>query len=217
MVIHSKNLDAMKIIDISWPINSKMTQYKDRQLYSEVSTKSFEYDGVRESCLTIGTHVGTHVDAPSHVFEDGKAIESISLSSLIGKCIVLDFSDLKKDSIEACDLENKEFGDAEIILLKTKNSDLDPKAKFNPEFVFLAHSSAGFLSKAGIKAVGIDYLGIERNQKNHPTHKTLMGAGISIIEGLRLAYVGPGEYNFFCLPLAVSGLDASPARAILVK
>jgi arylformamidase len=46
--------------------------------------------------------------------------------------------------------------------------------------------------------------------------QTLLGSGIPIVEGLRLAHVERGTYYFVCLPLAIHGLEAAPARAILL-
>ena len=66
-----------------------------------------------------------------------------------------------------------------------------------------------------IKGVGIDALGIERNQT--PTHKLLLGAGIIIIEGLRLKDVPEGEYFLIALPLKIKDVEAAPTRAILVE
>jgi arylformamidase len=73
------------------------------------------------------------------------------------------------------------------------------------------------LAEKKVKAVGIDYLGIERNQPDHATHTILMNNNITIIEGLRLADVMAGDYFFICLPLNVVGLEAAPARALLLQ
>jgi arylformamidase len=73
------------------------------------------------------------------------------------------------------------------------------------------------LAEKKIKAVGIDYLGIERNQPNHETHTVLMSNEITIIEGLRLDHVPEGQFFLWCVPLAVIGLEAAPARALLIQ
>ncbi len=104
----------------------------------------------------------------------------------------------------------------EIILFRTKNSDLAPTAAFDYEFVYLREDAARYLVNKRVRAVGIDYLGIERNQPAHETHTALLSADIPIIEGLRLAEVAEGHYQLVCLPLAIVGLEASPARAILI-
>jgi arylformamidase len=105
----------------------------------------------------------------------------------------------------------------EIILFKTKNSLLEPTEKFDPHFIYLDVSGATFLVEQNVKAVGIDYLGIEREQKDHGTHKILLEHNIPIIEGLRLKHVQAAYYMFYCLPILFKHIDSSPARAILIE
>jgi arylformamidase len=105
----------------------------------------------------------------------------------------------------------------DIILLKTANSSLGATALFNPSFVYLEASGAHYLQEKKIKAVGIDYLGIERAQPAHETHLQLMEHGITIIEGLRLQHVKQGRYLVCCLPLNAVGIEAAPARAVLIE
>ncbi len=70
----------------------------------------------------------------------------------------------------------------------------------------------------GVKAVGTDYLGIERDQPGHETHRALLSHRVAIIEGLRLADVDAGKrYYLLCLPLKIVGFEAAPARAVLLK
>ena len=113
------------------------------------------------------------------------------------------------------DLEKCEIIEGDRLLLKTKNSNSLPEENFLYEFVYLDATGARYLSNIGIKCIGIDYLGIERNQPDHETHKELLRSGIPIIEGLRLGHVNPGKYNLYCLPIKVTGCEAAPARAIL--
>jgi arylformamidase len=204
----------MKIIDISWPITLDMTAYKDRAVVSFNYTKTFEKDGVRESIITLGSHSGTHIDAPSHFLADGAAIQERNLAETCGPCIVLDCTDVIEAITDEV-LRKHEINEGDIVLLKTRNSSLAANAPFAYDFIYLAASGAAYLSSKKIKAVGIDYLGIERQQPHHETHITLMQNGISIIEGLRLALVNPGSYRLWCLPLCIQGLEAAPARAVL--
>jgi arylformamidase len=104
-----------------------------------------------------------------------------------------------------------------IILFRTTNSDLSPTDKFSPHFVYLEASGATYLAEKKVKAVGIDYLGIEHSQPGHPTHENLLNADIVVIEGLRLGHVQAGNYFFVCLPLNMIGTEAAPARAVLME
>lgn len=206
----------MKIFDISWPISPEITAYKDRKTVNFEQIKTFEKDKVRESLVTLGTHAGTHIDAPSHFQKEGTTIDQLDLSCVIGKCKVLDMTSVT-EGITQDHLENLDIQPHDIILFKTSNSALQPTDKFNPQFIFLEISGAQYLVQRKVKAVGIDYLGIERGQAGHLTHNLLFDRGITIIEGLRLQAVTQGSYFFCCLPLAIVGLEAAPARAVLIE
>lgn len=207
----------MKIIDISWPLSSATTGYKDRQILQFQARKVFEKDGIRETTITIDAHSGTHVDAPSHMLNDGKTIDRVSLNTLVGPCIVLDLTDVQeKITRDILAEHDHEIVENDIVILKTINSATQASDKFTPHFVYLEASGAAYLAEKKINAVGIDYLGIEHSQPGHLTHKELFKHNIAIIEGLRLGHVTPGEYLFCCLPLSMPGLEAAPARAILM-
>lgn len=206
----------MKIIDISWPISEDMTGYADKKSVRFIPVKTIAKDQSRQSMFALDTHTGTHIDAPAHFLETGDTIENIPLETFIGPCVVLDVTHLK-EKISRADLEQCEIPNGGRILLKTKNSRQPTKSNFDYDFVYLDASAAAYLVELKIKLVGIDYLGLERNQPEHDTHNILLHQGISILEGIRLEQVEAGNYNLICLPLAVQGLEAAPARAILVK
>ena len=204
----------MTIIDISWPLCPKTTEYKNKGTIFFKSLKEFEQDGVRDSKICLGTHTGTHVDAPAHFLKDGVSIEQVPLTSLIGPALVVDIPD-GVDAITVYHLQQAPIQENHIVLLRTRNSMCAPDARFNPEFVYLNADAAQYLADKKVKAVGIDYLGIERGDPEHTTHTVLLSRNIPIIEGLRLGHVQSGKYFFICLPLALHGLEAAPARAIL--
>ncbi|MGI9534083.1 MAG: cyclase family protein, partial [Thermodesulfobacteriota bacterium] len=69
-----------------------------------------------------------------------------------------------------------------------------------------------------ISTVGIDYYSIAGvNDNLIECHQILLGAGITIIEGLDLSAINPGLYDFVCLPLKIVGSNGAPARAIIKK
>lgn len=206
----------MKIFDISWPISPEMTAYKDKKTVAFTQNKSFEKDGFHESTFAMSAHSGTHIDAPLHFQKEGVTIDKLDLSQIIGKCKVFDMSSVT-DGITQDHLENLDIQPHDIILFKTSNSASQPTDKFNPQFIFLEISGAQYLVQRKIKAVGIDYLGIERGQQGHVTHNALFNHGITIIEGLRLNAIKQGSYFLCCLPLVLVGLEAAPARAVLIE
>lgn len=206
----------MKIYDISWPLSSEMTGYKNKKVFQADVTKLYERDRVRESSITISSHAGTHIDAPAHFVADGITIEKVPLDSLVGPCRVIDLSMLK-EKITRQDLEPLGIIAGQRLLFKTKNSMHSATAMFDAHFIYLGASAAAYLAEQRVKAVGIDYLGIERSQPDHETHTILLRHTIAIIEGLRLVDIPAGDYFLCCLPLAVNGLDAAPGRAVLIE
>lgn len=207
----------MQIIDISWPISVDMTAYKNEKTVSVTPLKTIATDGARKTQVTLDTHTGTHIDVPAHFIKDGATSDAIDLETLTGPCVVIDLSGVT-GAITEDDLEEYDLEECVILLIKTKNSALPADAPFNPDFVYLDASAAAYLAEATeVQTIGFDYIGIERNQPEHDTHHILFEAGITIVEGLRLSEAKEGEYFFSCLPLAVKGLDAAPARAILVQ
>ena len=205
----------MKVLDISWPISRATTGYKDRHIVRFEEVKNFAKDGVRDNNITVSSHTGTHIDAPAHFLRDGKTIDQIKLDRLMGPCKVLDLTTVQ-EQITRERLEEHTINENDIILFKTTNSATSATDKFTPHFVYLEASGAEYLVEKKVKAVGTDYLGIERSQPEHITHTTLMHADVVIVEGLRLRAVDPGEYFFICLPLFTIGLEAAPARAALI-
>lgn len=206
----------MKYFDISWPISEHITAYKDKKIVQLIPTKTFVPDHVNETLITIGSHTGTHIDAPSHFIADGKTIDDLDPLCCTGKAKVVDMTHVtgfitKKDIEHITDLKDY------IVLFKTKNSFLDPYAPFDPNFIYITADAAQYLVEQKIKAIGIDYLGIERNQTGHPTHRAFMQQNIAIIEGLRLQHIKARNYFLWCLPIKIPGLDAAPARAILMQ
>ena len=206
----------MKIIDISWPISESMTEYKDGKSVKLTPTKSMENNGAREWSISMGNHTGTHVDNPAHFLATGRMIDKVELNSLIGPCRVLDLTSVT-EKITPDDLVPFNIVKDEIILLKTTNSFRSPTDKFSYSFVYISDLAAQYLAAQNIKAIGFDYLGIERNQPDHETHKAFMQFNIPIIEGLRLGTVAADDYFFVCLPLNIVGIDSSPSRAVLIE
>ncbi|KMK93691.1 cyclase family protein [Rossellomorea marisflavi] len=200
----------MKIYDVTAPIHSDMPVYKNKP-EKKPSIKTDTNGHVTESRISIDLHTGTHVDAPLHMFNEGETIETIDIKQLVRQVKVFDLTDAEEnisyDDIKDLDIEENDF-----VIFKTKNS---WDEEFNFEFIYVAADAAKHLAEKKIAGVAIDALGIERAQEGHPTHRTLMGNGVIIMEGLRLKDIEPGQYFMVAAPLNVQKTDASPARVLL--
>jgi arylformamidase len=166
------------------------------------------------SRLSLTTHSGTHVDAPSHFVAGGATVDHLPLEILMGKSRVVEL--LTRERVERADLESLDLRDDLRVLLKTRMSGQLLKAGYQEDHVYLTEDAAVYLAQAGLKLVGFDYLSIDRfGNPGFPAHHALLGAGVIVVEGLDLSEVDPGEYDMACLPLRVGGGDGAPARVVL--
>ena len=206
----------MKLYDLSPEINESMAVYKNKgEKRPKIKITRTLKQGSNESRLDIESHTGSHADAPYHFLANGKTIEKVPLEKFFGKCTVLDFTSVKY-KIGEFHLRNSKIKieKNDIVLLKSK---ILLGKIFDFHFTYLDKTGAKFLASKKIKAVGTDALGIERDQKNHETHKILLQKGIIIFEGLDLSKVKEGKYLFYGFPLKIKQGDASPIRAVLVE
>jgi arylformamidase len=208
----------MKIYDISLPISPALPVWPgDPSVVLEqvVSMDAGAHDNI--SRLACSVHTGTHVDAPHHFLNDHRTVESLALDVLVGPAQVVQLpEDVKLVSADVLENAGLPAG-IERLLLKTSNSGLWARGDytFNNDFVGISADGADWLVKYGIKLVGIDYLSVAPFHQSVPTHRSLLTAGIIVVEGLDLSGVGPGSYRLYCLPLKLVGSDGAPARVIL--
>ena len=174
-------------------------------------------DSFTLSAYSMGAHSGTHVDAPMHFVRDGAPIDRLPLDPFIGPARVIDIPDAVQ-SINAAELERHQWRGAERVLFRTRSSlrGWMSSSTFHRDFAYVAPDAAQLLADAGVKLVGIDYISAEQFGAPAPlTHRTLLGRGIPIVEGLSLAQIPAGDYDLIVLPIKVGGHEGAPARAVL--
>ncbi len=175
-----------------------------------------EGDPFTVSTLSLGSHTGTHVDAPSHFLDGAPTVDSLPLEALVGPAYVAEFGG--DTHITAADLDSMAIpSDCRRVLFKTRNGRFWDDDEFHTDFIALAPDAARKLADRGTRLVGIDYLSIEKIDAGpHEVHETLLAGGIVILEGLDLRRVAAGGYFLICAPLNVVGAEGAPARAFLI-
>jgi arylformamidase len=172
-------------------------------------------DVANVSRLVLGSHTGTHLDAPRHFFTDGLAIDDLDLHLLMGPARVCAFPHVTTH-LTAADLRPLALGGIPRLLLQTPNAALWERTGFQANYIALTESAAHLLVEMGVRLVGIDYLSVDAFERHDfPVHRILLGAGVLILEGLDLRTVPPGDYELLALPLLLQHGDGAPVRAIL--
>lgn len=197
--------------DVSLPIRDGMPVWPGDPAVRLEAVSTVQADGCRVTRLHLGSHSGTHIDAPSHFIEGAAGVDAIPLAHLVGPCRVLDLREVA-GAIGADHLRTHAPQRGERILLRTSN---DLRA-LPSDYIALDASAGEFLAQVGIALVGIDALSIERAEGTaYPVHMALLSGGIIIVEGVDLSGVAAGIYDLIALPLRLEGLDGSPARVLL--
>ena len=203
-------------IDISVPLRDSMVHWPGDPPVTVKLVKDIEQgDSANVSVLSMGAHSGTHIDAPLHFIRQGTGIDMMPLDTTIGKARVIEIEDT--ESVKPEELLRHRLRRGERILFTTRNSShVWQTDEFVEDFVFISDDAARFLVERGVRMVGVDYLSVGSYKHGGSyVHKTLLGGGIWIIEGLDLSWVIPGKYELICLPLRLVRGDGAPARAIV--
>jgi arylformamidase len=210
----------MRIIDISQKIRPGMVVWPgDPQVEVNQVEKISAGDEVNLTQFSMSAHTGTHVDAPCHFIDGGKKVDDLSLEDLCGTVQVIhvpsNISEIDKGVVENAGIEPL----TERVLFRTTNSTLwkNQAGEFTKEYVGITEDAAQLLVEMELKLVGVDYLSVAAGTHIRPTHETLLGSGIILLEGLDLSEVSAGRYMLYCLPLNLVGADGAPARTVLVE
>ncbi len=169
------------------------------------------------SALRLGSHSGTHLDAPRHRFADGSGIDAIPLAQLIRPGLVIDARGHAANApIEPTILTGHDLWPGMALVIRTGWEDYWGEERYF-HHPYLSNALAQALVNRQIALVAIDALSVDSSVSGHDdAHVTLLGAGIVIAENLcNLAALTPGQrYTFAFLPIAIANGDAAPARAL---
>ncbi|MBF4459022.1 cyclase family protein [Pseudoclavibacter sp. VKM Ac-2867] len=215
---------TLTLVDLTHPLVSGMQIYPGDPEVQIAPATSLTDDGVVVHAVQLGTHTGTHLDAPSHSIADGATVDRLDLGRLVGPLHLVDVTELAQPGrrIElaqvAAQLERLAAG--AIVVFRT-----DWSKRFGQpgylEHPFLDAAIADRLLSAGVTVIGVDTLSPDRTDTTAasadlPFHDVFLGAGGVIIENLtNLSAVDPARDPWIsALPLPFAGLDGSPVRAV---
>lgn len=204
-----------KWIDISRLVGPELEVYPgDPEIRLSPVSRISEGNPYNLTLLSMGSHTGTHVDAPRHLFDGGKGVDQLPWESLIGPARVLDFSGI--DSITSEHLQRKKIRSRERILLQTRKGDEAGKNDRHSLDSSLSLDAVRYLCRKKIRTLGTDQMTVEPlGSDDLENHRVLLAAGVVILEGLMLDRVSPGKYRLYALPLSLHQGDGAPVRAIL--
>jgi arylformamidase len=212
----SADRDPTEWIDVSVTVRDGMAHWPDNPPIVLQRVMDLQHgDECNLSRLAMGVHSGTHMDAPVHFRQGGLGLDDMPLRATIGEARVIEIADPRR--VTSDELRSHRPRRGERILFRTSNSARCWQTDtFIEDFVYIAESAATLLAETGVQTVGVDYLSVGGYHADGATiHRTMLDAGIWIIEGLDLSPVRAGSYDLICLPVKMDHADGAPARAVL--
>lgn len=211
----------MIILDLTHTIKSEMPVYPGTEgpVLSPAST--YEKDGFKETLLSMYSHTGTHMDAPSHVFPERPSLDTLNISRFAGSAVVVDCTGLGQGDIITMDhIENiKQLVDsAEFVIFRTGWDRYWGKDEYFGDYPYIEKSVAEYLVSSGKKGVCLDTIGLDPiSDTNLTLHKIILSSGMVIVENLtNLERIPNKLFTFYAMPLKFENSDGAPIRAVAV-
>ena len=228
----------MEAIDLTHTIHDEIQVFPGDPVPSISPGLTHEKDYCHVDLLKLGSHTGTHIDAPYHFLKDGQRIDEIPVERFVGEGVLIDVSAKSdRELIEPDEVERyeDEITQGDFVIFRTGRDRYFGTSKYylHP---YLSAEGARILVKMGVSLVGIDALSIDptyygstdsdpsakdlpdEEKYGYPVHDILLSNNILIVENLcnldKVKQV-KGVYSF--LPLKLKDSDGSPIRAVFMN
>ena len=186
----------MKLYDITRELFSTAIYPGDPVPAAEPVNEIRKGDAFNLTRITLGTHSGTHMDAPWHFIPEGKTIEEITLEQTIGPCHVVALEGkVTREMLEPVIPKG-----CERLLIQGE--------------IELTCEGAGYLAEKRLQLLGVEGMNVGSEETCTEIHRTLLGTGMVILENLDMSKAAPGQYVLVAAPLRMKGMDGSPVRAV---
>lgn len=192
------------IIDISQEVFSCHTWPTDPVPVMDRFGSIDKGDMVNVTAFSMCAHNGTHVDAPFHFLNDGTTIDQLPLECFVGDCYVARHEgDVTADDAKNIMEAAQKFNAAQRILIAGKAT--------------VTEDAAHVFADAGVLLVGNESQTVGPEDAPRQVHLILLGAGVVLLEGLKMDGVAAGKYFLSAAPLNLGGCEGSPCRALLIR
>jgi kynurenine formamidase len=184
-------------------------------------------------------HGGTHLDAPLHFSESGRAVDAIPMRDLVGAGVHLDLSArcaqdrdyrVSVADLTAWEIRNGRIADGAIVLVETgwstrwkDRAAYLGTARTGPEAVAQLHfpgldpeAARWLVQSRSIKAVGIDTASIDYGQSAlFESHVALFKANVPAFENVAgLERLPVKNFVVAALPMMIRGGSGAPLRIV---
>ncbi|MBI5472635.1 MAG: cyclase family protein [Ignavibacteriae bacterium] len=203
----------MKVFDLTHPITSDLPVYfpwHPATTLEETATYKDNRCVVRR--LSIGTHSGTHIDAPSHVLEGGFTMDAYDPSLWFMAAQVVDFTPREPGrAITADEFQAMNIREGIGVIVKTGWDVHFGSADYYKTYPPITNGAAEFLVSKKIKLLAAD------TPFKLDVHYTMLRKGIPLVTNLNnMKDLPAGIVKLIAAPLLIANGDGAPARVLAV-
>ena len=195
----------MKIYDISQEVFSCQVYPNDPVPEKKVLKSMKDGEVYNLTAFSMCAHNGTHIDAPFHFVKDGKTVDKICLEAFVGMAYVAEHRGIVTD-VHAAQMIQK---------AKSQNPEAAKRILLKGD-VEVSLEAAKVFASSNILLLGNESQTVGPPNAPMAVHLALLGADVTLLEGIRLSEVPEGVYLLSAAPLNLSGADGSPCRAVLI-
>jgi kynurenine formamidase len=219
-------LRVRRVIDLSHRVDEDTQVYPGDPAVRLEPATTIAVDGVNVLNVHIGSHSGTHVDAPYHFIENGERIDTMDVRLFFGLAVFMDVRGKgPRERITVEDLRPYEgrLSEGVVAVLRTGWDEHYGTARYY-DHPFLDRRAAQLIVDAGVRTVAIDALNVDEtvlegpHPEGYPAHHLILGAGGVIAENLtNLEAVDFPDPFLSLLPVRIGGSDGAPVRAVAME
>jgi arylformamidase len=208
----------MKIVDLTVMLSSDMPVFSDAPPLRIEERFSVAERGFRVSDIAIDTHSGTHIDAPSHMLEDGIFLENFPIDTFVGPAFMMDVKQFAGGKVPLSEFRKyeKEIEAAEFVILNSGWHKKYATPDYDIDFPNPTEEAAQWLAEfPNLKGLGVDMPSLDHHGLEPlADHKALMAKDKLIIENLSNLDGLPSKFLLVALPLKCRDMEGAPCRAI---
>lgn len=207
----------MKIYDLSHKLNNLTPVYPGNEPPEFTQIADFKSHGYRETQFRFHSHLGTHIDAPAHMIENGNSLDQLPVDHFCGNAFIIKTPINRDIDFEILKGFETEISNNDFVLFQTGWSQFWGTPEYFGRFPVLTKDAVEFLIQFNLKGIGFDNISADPiDSSDFPNHYSILGKNLIIIENLVFPN-GFTENNgeFSCFPLPYENADGSPVRAVL--
>ena len=203
----------MKVFDLTHPIGANLPVYFPWHPATMLEeTANYKDNLCVVHRLSIGTHSGTHIDAPSHVLQGGFSLVAYDPSLWFMDAQVIDFTPREPGrAITADEFQSIDIQGGIGVIVKTGWDVHFGSPDYYKTYPPITNGAAEFLVSKKIRLLAAD------TPFKLDVHYTMLKKGIPLVTNLNnMKELPAGIVKLIAAPLLIANGDGAPARVLAV-